>query len=291
MPNATSFAEALGMMMGRGSTSGTPINGDLPNEIAVSSTPFRNSLREGIVRRGPFSIGHTGGNILGAIGDALLIGAGRDPVYAPRLHRARSAEALIDYTQDPQRAIDQYSQVDPEKAMILADRLAERQSVGAYRNSQIQANNDEYENRTHGVALGLLGAATPSTYPAIRQRISDYYQSRGITPLFDLPEQYDEEAVQSFARGGIPVAKQAKLAEDRRYHDAVIGQDRMEEAGRTQRNREDNATSTANNNADNVTSRANNTATNDTRRATSSTIARPNIRFGRRADGTRYVIQ
>lgn len=261
------------------------------NVIEVQDRPFRSTMREGLVRGGPFAMGKTGGNILGILGDALLVGGGRDPMYQPRLRQAREAEAMIDYTDDPERAINQLSQIDPHKASELWNKLQERKSVDSVRQAQVRSAEDEYIDVTNQRALAYLGAATPRTYSALKSRIDQYYADRGVEPMFQLPDEYDEETIRSIARGGVPVTEQAKLSEQQRYHDAVLSQNDREEYGRnyrevfgeimaTDRNREDQAGADRRNRED-----------NETRRETSGGRSRPNVRFGKRADGTRYVIR
>ena len=103
-----------------------PITGD-PEEIAVSgSSPF-GTLKRGLVQTGPFSMGQTGGNILGLIGDALLVQSGNQKQYDPRLQQARAAEALASYTDDPMDAIRRLNEIDPAAAAELADKYRAHQ--------------------------------------------------------------------------------------------------------------------------------------------------------------------
>jgi hypothetical protein len=261
------------------------------NVIQVEDRPFPNTMREGLVRKGPFSMGQTGGNILGILGDALLIGGGRDPIYQPRLQRAREAEALIDYVDDPERALANLSQINPARAAELTDKLRERQSLQEVRDAQIREADDEYNMLTHDRALAYLGAATEKTYPAIKQVVDRWYADRGVEPLFDLPDQWDETTIASIASGGIPIAKQRELREDQRYHDAVISQDRREEFGRNYREVFGETMQTTREGMKQAGADERNVRDNQTRRDTAGRRTRPNVRFGRRPDGTRYIIR
>lgn len=92
-------------------------------------------------RRGFLGVGSTGGNVLGAIGDALLIGTGNQPIYRGRLREHRVNEALQNYLSDPDAAIAELMKFDApagiglhqqREAAELARRKAEQKEVPAF---------------------------------------------------------------------------------------------------------------------------------------------------------------
>ena len=223
------------------------------NEIAVEDRPYRKP------KGGFFSLEGTGGQVLGTIGDALLVGSGRDAIYRPRRMDARARDAMIDYTADPERALNQLSQVPgmSDKAAELWDKHQERTAQVGLQEAQALNERDEYEGITHQRAAGYLGAATPTTYPAIRQMINKWYADRGVDPPFELPEVYDAEAIASLARGAIAPDKQASLSEAERYHKAQEVIDSRAEFGRNWREAYGNRTAMRLNDDDNKTSERN----------------------------------
>jgi hypothetical protein len=223
-------------LLGQGGQASRAAPPEVPDEIVTNGRRYNtNNRREGLVRNGTFSLGRTGGNILGILGDALLAQGGRDPIYQPRLQRAREADALIDLTDDPHRAISQMTQVNPDKAAVMFDRQQVLDSNNALRQSQINTAENEHRDSTNQRALAYIGAATPQTLPRILDIARKIYADAGIEPPFDIDSITSVDDAVQIATGAIEVEDQRKLAEDQRYHDAVIAQDRIEERGRTQR--------------------------------------------------------
>lgn len=217
-------------MLGRqGSASVAP---QVPQEIVVEEDPFSSKYKEGIFNGGLFRLGSTGGNILGTIGDALLIGSGNEAIYHPRLREARINEALEDYQNDPERAFKNLTQVDANLAREAYEDYQTNQADRAESAAKVRSEEEEFVANTHARALAYLGAATPQSYPMLKERIDQFYAERGVTPMFNLPSEYDEEAISAVVRGGISPTDRAKIDEQNRYHDAVIAQDRREEFGR-----------------------------------------------------------
>ena len=68
---------------------------------------------------GFFRQGGTFSNVLGAIGDALLVHSGRNPVYAPAQQRRRSGEALANYLGNLDPGLAELISTDPELGMSL----------------------------------------------------------------------------------------------------------------------------------------------------------------------------
>jgi hypothetical protein len=225
-------ADALAKLLGR---TEPPVNQN--DEIAVTGNPQpRSELDDRIIRGGPLRMGSVGGNILGALGDAFLTQGGRDPQYAPRLQRARAAEALQDYRTDPEGAIDRYLQVDPTGAAELFNQTRDNNRADSQLANQTMGANDEYEANTHTRAGALIGAATDEpTYQRVRQRYYSYYQQRGVEPLMELPETYAEAQRMSTQRAFIDSEEQAKLDSQRDYREQVLGQQRINEQGRNAR--------------------------------------------------------
>lgn len=100
-----------------------------PNVPSISGTPGGNVAEAPPASpydfSGLFGLRGNSRDILGTIGDALLIGTGRDPLYRPQRRQELAAEAMAGYNDDPLAAIERYAQFDPAGAQEMrADYLA-----------------------------------------------------------------------------------------------------------------------------------------------------------------------
>lgn len=184
----------------------------------------RSRFRDGIVQKGTFSMGRTGGNILGLLGDALLINGGADPIYQKRLKQARGAEAMASYTDNPEEAVAMMNEIDYDEAADRWDKHLKTSADVAGAEADAAADRDKYEGNTHERALSLISSATGSTYDSLRKMYYDTYERRGVQPIRDLPERYDATELEAVKRAGIPVGDQAKNDALTSYRNATISQ-------------------------------------------------------------------
>lgn len=213
----------IAALLGQGNTapSPTPMAGDpapVDNGPDITVNGPQSQYRTGILSgksgdKGIFRPGSLGGNILGALGDAFLVQGGAAPQYAPRLKALREAEALKGFQADPQNAIAQLTQVDPASGLKLYDTVNDNQFRDKAFDLKKRADDLDYQNSTDSRALALLSSATADTYPQILNWVKRYYSTRGVQPSFDLPETYDEAKIKALTMSGIPVDKQADLAD------------------------------------------------------------------------------
>lgn len=199
------------------------------------SNGFNSKMREGLVKGGFFGMGRTGGNILGTIGDALLIGGGKDPIYQPRLREARTNEALEEFDTDWDGSMKRLAQVDAGAAVELDSARGEAESKQALEAARVRDLQDEYNNVTHDRALAYLGAATDKSYPQVRGIIEKWYADRGVEPMFELPETYDPDMARSLAGGAVPMKDQATIAQQERNNASRLEQARMSDWNRNYR--------------------------------------------------------
>jgi len=152
------------------------------------------NLRQGIVHGGLFGLGHTGGNILGILGDAFLTQAGHAPQYAPRLQQAREAEALQDFQTDPVGALQKYGMINPQDMLHQTDVMHDNQRQQAAADSVIADNTQNRYLKTRGVLAGMANAAANSkdpskVWPTMLDQMKRYAEANGFTdPLPDSPE-------------------------------------------------------------------------------------------------------
>lgn len=71
------------------------------------------------VHHGMFGIHGTLRDVLGTFGDALLIGSGNKPIYAPVREQEKLSDAMAGFTQNPQAAAERLGGVSPADALAL----------------------------------------------------------------------------------------------------------------------------------------------------------------------------
>lgn len=211
-----------------------PPGGNEYPEIVVQNDPLPKSKYKTGIIQGFLRPGSTGGNILGALGDAFLTQAGHAPRYAPRLQQLREAEALENFGSDPAQAAALMTQVNPDASLKMyseigderraeaenARREAENERASALQAAKLRQAEQEYGETIDARAIAMLGNANAKTYPAIRQRALDYFKKHNRQPPFELPETFDEASVQAIRMSQVPVGKQMELADRRSYQQA-----------------------------------------------------------------------
>lgn len=208
-----------------------------PEPIAVEGNPIRSGYREGLLG-GAFGVGRTGGNILGILGDALLMNEGLDPIYQQRLQRARASEALADYRQEPGRAIDAYAQIDPQGAATLADKQREIALDTQTTQSNLEKAAREREDYINNLGAGYLSTVTDQqSYDRVLGILDNLYDRAGLENPYRriLPENYNEAAIQAGLGFPLQAKDRANLEITRTDKEARRIQDAKEEFGRNWR--------------------------------------------------------
>lgn len=213
--------------------------------------------------RGMFGIRGTARDVLGAIGDAFLTQAGRDNVYRPRREQEREADAMRGFQDDPIGAISRlteggFTRQAREMHQQGIENNVRNEQLGFQRDNntrqQTEFTNDQ-SNDVHDRAVRMLTGANAQSYPAMRDQVRRYFTARGVTPLFELPEEYDERRIQSLRSSAVPVVDQDRnesqalyrqmqldLAEDRidntrSYQQQSIRERQADRRDRSQRSR------------------------------------------------------
>lgn len=176
-------------------------------------------------RRGLFGTRGTLRDVLGTVGDAFLLQAGRNPLYAPQRQRERVADALTGFTANPLAAVERLSQVDPEAASQLFETVAQQNArqrqleqqaleaqskLGATQGKEGDVRYQDYADRFSS----LLGSATPETYDKIKPLLQVYKTRGGLGDEFPIPDSFDEGLSRTLLRGA-NTAPQLLSDEDR----------------------------------------------------------------------------
>lgn len=182
------------------------INGTQPPEAAATANPFQTpttpttpGIGDGLPQnqgadiavtrpdphKGMFGVKGTLRDILGTLGDAFLVNAGRDPVYSPRRQAEKYSDAIgSDFnTENAMNAVDRLQQAGMGKeAMALYNQIQEQEiarqkqaSTSAYQGAR--TTDQGYQN------LGrLFAGADEKSFPALRAIAERRAGMYGIDP-------------------------------------------------------------------------------------------------------------
>lgn len=177
--------------------------------------------------KGMFGIKGTARDILGTLGDAFLVQAGRDPIYGPRREQEKIMDAMAGYDpmdeQSSMAAISRLSQINPKLANEMAvDFMDTRAKVAA--NQALATQRGVSSGRdVADMATALLNTATPENYPRIRAMIQQMEARSGVQLPFTLPETYTED-VRNLAYASYPVKDQVSEARRQKYGETRLEQ-------------------------------------------------------------------
>lgn len=143
-------------------------------------------------------------DVLGAIGDGLLIRDHADPIYRPRREAAQVGQAMIGYGQDPQAAIERVASSGVPGAIEIAKdlqtnlqtsetRQALQEANTDYRKSLTQNRNDSLIARMEPYATTIMrNVKTPeqynNAYLRLKQRLQKIDPESDPTSAYGLPE-------------------------------------------------------------------------------------------------------
>lgn len=173
---------------------------------------------------GMFGIKGLGRNILGVLGDAFLMQAGRDPIYRQKVQQEQMGDALSGFTDNPLAAIQRLADLGQGKvANELFDSYSERGNNAIKTRAQADrdtaaAANDQYdlENNRLNNLRGLLSTADATSYPALLAIARRRAQQDGVD-ISMLPDQYDKGMLDAFVEAGIRPEKRMEADALERY--------------------------------------------------------------------------
>ncbi len=155
------------------------------NTLVEEQPPADITVSKPEERKGMFGVKGTLRDILGTLGDAFLVNAGRDPVYSPRRQQEKYADALGEgfNADNAMNAVDRLQQAGMGKeAMALYNQIQEqevaRQKAAAANSYQCARTMDQgYQN------LGrLFAGADEKSFPALRAIAERRASMYGIDP-------------------------------------------------------------------------------------------------------------
>lgn len=140
-----------------------------------------------------------------------------DHTYEKKTDEENLKSAMQGFDENPIRTIRRVAKVDPKAAWAMYNQ---------YHDNKIQddiAKNRE-DDETLGRGSGLLATATPQSYPIIKQRLEQYFQSKGFDPGIPLPDSYDAEAIQGWREGTLKGKEQMDYESQNNYRQERLKQ-------------------------------------------------------------------
>ena len=176
----------------------------------------------GPAHKGMFGVKGGLRDALGVLGDAFLLQAGRDPMYAPARKNERIGDVLQGYGVDPVAAINEISAIDPAAGMKLRDQYASEELAKAKLAQEQNDTRFKQEGQFAERIGGLLLRANEKTYGPMLANAKRRAESLGIGHVLDgLPDTYDAGQVADWATGTMSAKDQGTLAYQNRAVDSL----------------------------------------------------------------------
>lgn len=143
-------------------------------------------------------------SILGVIGDAILLNQGhKGPFFADRVKAKNTRRAYESFTNNPMETVRRLSTFDQEAASKLYDKVIDNQRLDRTQDRQDAIQELKFQS----MVGSMMGAATPETYKAFRNRAKTMGDRLGFDTSY-LPEEYDQTAIDQLRYGAMTVDQQ-----------------------------------------------------------------------------------
>lgn len=203
--------------------------------MAKEQTSFMMPQSQDPVHKGMFGLKGTPRDILGILGDALLVGSGNKAMYMPGRQNEKIGDAMLGFGQDPMKAIAGVSAIDPVTGQKYyndmvdneaAKAAADRNDAQFNQRMAFDKDKEAADNRAkHLPSLaGFISSSNPQTYSKVRERAITAAKNLGITLPYDLPPTWDADTVAMYKDFAVNPQAQANLAATNNYRTAMIGQ-------------------------------------------------------------------
>lgn len=172
--------------------------------------------------KGMFGLKGTMRDILGTLGDAMLIGGGGKAMYTPQKQQERMGDAMVGFGSGDEvtdlAVLRRVAQQDPVMAQKLLDQMNQRkyqqaQAQNAQEKTKQDAQTDAQKaydtgSKIYGSALRGMG---PGKYN--KPMLDAIAKQYGLpADLFNAPEQFDGNWAEPYIRQGTPVNQQENTA-------------------------------------------------------------------------------
>lgn len=185
------------------------------------AAPTREQMKEVVPRQGMFGVKGTLRDVLGVLGDSMLMASGKNPYYRGIRQSEKAGDARFGMTAGPaarREAIERTAQIDPDaadKMMTAYDNDQYRQDNLASQDAARKAltADRDFTNANQALALSqqyFRGAGDDPAKQAIAKQYSLTALRRAGAPqeMIDEVENMTPEQASVYARGGITVTGQ-----------------------------------------------------------------------------------
>lgn len=176
--------------------------------------------REATQHKGLFGVKGTLRDVLGFLGDSLLVGSGKDAIYGKTRQRELEGDAMAGFTQDPLGASERMTGINPGRAQELQElaineqiKQAQLKSMDAQRRSVIDQNSLENITKLRNLAARMLGSPGGQKNPELAfKQINDLARGYGVSieQLGLRPDMTPEER-DIYASGDMTIQQQRNL--------------------------------------------------------------------------------
>lgn len=201
------------------------------------------SSRQPLEHKGMFGLSGTPRNILGLLGDAFLVQAGKDPLYQGVRQAERYGDAMLNFEDDEVGSIAKARAVDPKRAgedwkqyqdntiaNLKEAREAAKMGFDIANATEKQAwdrykHQGEVLDRASRIFHGP--AVDAESYPHIKKLYEQYLSEQGVSSPVSLPDTYDANAVQRAISQGLSIEDAAQLKGNEAYRDGQLANARV----------------------------------------------------------------
>lgn len=143
--------------------------------------------------------------ILGALADGYLMSKGKQPMFSLMRDRRSFNEAMQGYQQDPKQSINRVLKIPGMEDEAL--KMLNQQTDNDRAATVAQLQKAKFEEGIRDRVAALMGAAKPDTWGSVAPIAKRVLERYGMDTS-EIPENYDEAAIQAFRYGAVPVDKQ-----------------------------------------------------------------------------------
>lgn len=178
--------------------------------------PNADEMDEIVPRKGMFGVKGTLRDVLGLLGDTLLVGGGDNAIYAPRRAQEREGDALFGFTQNPLQAIERLAAENPDAAAKLWTQFQQAEQAkavfqGQQAGRESQINDRNFDNREKGLNRVSRWVAGGLPYEQIIKGAAQYNITAEELAELGVGPNMTPEQRQQFAAGDMTVNQQVQV--------------------------------------------------------------------------------
>lgn len=159
--------------------------------------------------------------ILGAIADAVASYTDDGTPFQDERNKRNMIEASKGLYGHPDEAVSRIAKFDPTTAWKLRSQVADDQRGDRSQQRLDDVADMNRKQKVYGQVASMMNVAAkrPENWQQMRQQALNYAQQYNVDVSQIIPENYDQNALETIAQGMVPVAKQMSTAEQVRNHD------------------------------------------------------------------------